>query len=327
LTNNKKNIIITLTISTKQELIMELSKEIRERIFTAADALYAQGDRSTFPTVDAVRKMARVNMNDASAGMKEWRRAQTAQAAPVAVQVPEAVQQANGAALVALWQEAQELANESLRAAQAGWDAERVEAETLNKQIGDAYEAQAGELREAQARIVELETSVRQATEQAAAHQKQIEEAHTTIAEMRQQVAIAAARADELRKELDHAHQNADQARAERDKAQEQVAATANQLDQVRGELAKQLDQVRNELTKAQAKADADREMYQEQRKAAAAEAHRQAERLTSIQNERDQARKEASAAREGAATLRGRLEALESIAQEKAKGGSTKKT
>jgi chromosome segregation ATPase len=289
---------------------MEISRETLDRIFAAADELYAaQADRSTFPTVDAVRKAARVNMNDASSGMREWRRAQTAQAAPVAVQVPEAVQQANGAALVALWQEAQELANESLRAAQAGWDAERAEAETLNKQIGDAYEAQASELKEAQARIAELEASVRQATEQAEAYKKQLEKAHKDHADMQQQAAIAVARADELRKELDHAHRDVDQTRAERDKAQEQTVTINNQLDQVR-----------NELAKIQAKTDADREIYQEQRKAAAAEAHRQAERLTAIQSERDQARKEASAAREEAATLRGRLEVLENItAKEKA--------
>ena len=103
---------------------MELAKDTRDRIFAAADSLYEQAGRAAFPTVDAVRKVARVNMNDASAGMKEWRRAQTAQAAPVAVQVPEAVQQASSAALASLWKEAQELANESLRAAQAGWDAD-----------------------------------------------------------------------------------------------------------------------------------------------------------------------------------------------------------
>lgn len=47
----------------------------------------------TFPTVDAVRKHAKVNMNDASVGMKDWRRAQTAQVMTVAVQVLTAIQQ------------------------------------------------------------------------------------------------------------------------------------------------------------------------------------------------------------------------------------------
>ncbi|HID8156977.1 TPA: DNA-binding protein [Pseudomonas aeruginosa] len=57
---------------------MELNKETRDRIFAAADELFEQGDRESFPTVDAVRRAARVNMNDASAGMREWRRQRTA---------------------------------------------------------------------------------------------------------------------------------------------------------------------------------------------------------------------------------------------------------
>jgi colicin import membrane protein len=73
---------------------------------------------------------------------------------------------------------------------------------------------------------------------------------------------------------------------------------------------AAQPDQVRGELVKAQAKAEADQEAHQEQRKTAAAEAHRMAERLTAAQGERDQARQDASAAREEAARLAGQLTA-----------------
>lgn len=83
---------------------MEMSRETKDRIFAAANALYEQVGYDTFPTVDAVRKTARVNMNDASAGMKEWRRAQTVKATPVAVVVPEPVQQAATAAIAAIWQ-------------------------------------------------------------------------------------------------------------------------------------------------------------------------------------------------------------------------------
>ena len=132
---------------------MELAKDSHDRIFAAVDALYDQGGRAGFPTVDAVRKTARVNMNDASTGMKQWRRAQMTQAGPVAVPVPESVQQATAIALAVLWRDAQELASESLRAAQTGWDAERAEADTLNKQMADAYEALAAELAAAQAVI------------------------------------------------------------------------------------------------------------------------------------------------------------------------------
>ena len=120
--------------------------DVRERVIQAAQELYEQNGRESMPTVDAVRRLARVDMNAASAVMREWRRAQTAQAAPVAVTVPEVVTQAHGAALVALWQTAQELANESLRVAQAAWEAERAEADHDRQELADAYERQAAEL-------------------------------------------------------------------------------------------------------------------------------------------------------------------------------------
>ena len=93
--------------------------DVRERVIQAAQELYEQSGGETMPTVDAVRRLARVDMNSASAVMREWRRSQTAQAAPVAVTVPEAVTQAHSAALASLWQTAQELANEPLGVAQA----------------------------------------------------------------------------------------------------------------------------------------------------------------------------------------------------------------
>ena len=93
-------------------------------------------------------------MNAASLVMREWRRAQTVQAAPVAVEVPDRVRAANSTALAALWSEAQALANERLLSAQTAWDAERVEAETLRAELSEAFEGQRSELDAAQAQIV-----------------------------------------------------------------------------------------------------------------------------------------------------------------------------
>lgn len=308
---------------------MELAKDTRDRIFAAADSLYDQAGRATFPTVDAVRKTARVNMNDASAGMKEWRRAQTAQAAPVAVQVPVAVQQASSAALSALWHEAQELANESLRAAQAGWDAERIEADTLNKQMADAYEAQAAELETVQVEIVQLQTNA----EHSAAEKVRLD---GDLDDTRRELAAAKAateradtraveierRATELRTELDHAHQEAAQARAELAGVRQ---AHTTEIEGLRAELvalqaksegaaekaATTADALRAELATVKAKAEAAQEAHQEHRKQAAGEAHRSAERLTAAQTERDQAQKAAGKAREDAAELRGQMDAI----------------
>ncbi|MCC8533910.1 DNA-binding protein [Xanthomonas phaseoli] len=207
---------------------MELPKDTRDRIFAAADSLYDQAGRAAFPTVDAVRKSARVNMNDASAGMKEWRRAQ-ARPAPV-VQVPEAVQQVASTAVLALWQAAQDAANDALRAAQAGWEAERQEADALSQQMADAYEAQALELDAAQARIAELEAAMQQAVTAAAAHQAAIDQVRADLMDLQLRASTAEARTSELRTELDRAHLVAAEQRSAAGQAREDAATLRGRL-------------------------------------------------------------------------------------------------
>lgn len=74
---------------------------------------------------------------------------------------------------------------------------------------------------------------------------------------------------------------------------------------------------MRAELAKAQAKTDAVELESKDQRKKAAEEAHRMAERLTATQAERDDARTEASKAREEAARLSGQLDTYKEQAAE----------
>ncbi len=55
---------------------MDVASRNRDRVFAAASALFEQNGRGTFPTVEAVRKLVRINMNDVSICMREWRRNQ-----------------------------------------------------------------------------------------------------------------------------------------------------------------------------------------------------------------------------------------------------------
>lgn len=316
---------------------MEISKEARDRIFAAANTLYEQaGQAGTFPTVDAVRKLAKVNMNDASAGMKEWRRAQSAQAAPVAVQVPEAVQQAGAAAVATLWQEAQDLANESLRAAQAGWEAERVEAETLTKQIGDAYEALVTNFDAAQLEIATTRASLDQAEANAREFESKLDATTQALTAAEAATATAEARAveikhraDELRAELDHSHQEAAQAReelaavrqahqAEIEALRAAMAAQQARMDDAAAkaegaarEAAATIDALRSDLATVRAKAEAAQESLKVERTHAAAEVQRLGQQLDQAKAERDQVAQTAAQAREEAATLRGRMDAI----------------
>ena len=255
---------------------MDLTKDTLDRIFAAADSLYGQNGRTAFPTVDAVRKTAKVNMNDASTGMKQWRRAQMNQAVPVAVHVPEGIQQVNAAALATLWQAAQELASESLRAARTGWDTERVEFETLNKQMADAYEGKAAELEAVQAAIAQLKIESGHIASDRARLDGALHDAHRELATAKGAAERFEARAieiehraAELRTELDHAHQEAGKARAE--------------LEGIRQDHARELEAFRKDLAAAHAKGE----------------------------GEYKKAQKEVGQAREEAATLRGQLDAM----------------
>ena len=93
---------------------MDIAQDIKDRITVAANALYEELARSEFPTVAAVRSRAATDMNAASIVMRQWRRAQTTQSAPVAVDIPDQVRTAHGVALATLWAEAQALANTGL---------------------------------------------------------------------------------------------------------------------------------------------------------------------------------------------------------------------
>ncbi len=196
------------------QLSIAIPSDVRERITSAAAELFEQSGRQAMPTVDAVRRAARVDMNAASAVMKEWRRAQTAQAAPVAVSVPESVQQASSAAVATIWLQAQELANESLRSAQAAWETERAELDAMRQELAEAFERQAIELDAAGAAL---------ATERAALAQQGQE-----LAGVHKQLADALSRADKAEAEALRSVERMNQAQTERDDAAK-VAAEARE--------------------------------------------------------------------------------------------------
>lgn len=193
---------------------MKPASDIMERVFAAADTLFEQNARASFPTVDAVRKMARVSMNDANSGMRDWRRQQMARVAAPPVQVPAAIIQAQTALAAEIWQSAQALADESLITAQAAWDAERNELESLNREMAEAFERQANATEEQQAEAAALNEWLAGALAANAGLQREVDVARQRCAVAESDARRDAARVDELerrandlRKELDRAHQ------------------------------------------------------------------------------------------------------------------------
>ena len=138
--HKNNNCIIILIINSAPETPMDINDEIKQRVFSTADRLYAENDRSKFPTVDEVRRAAKTDMNAASVAMKEWRRQQTTHVEQVAVSVPQSVNDAFSAALASAWQAAVAHANKSLDDARSAWDAEKKEAEEHRTQLATAYD-------------------------------------------------------------------------------------------------------------------------------------------------------------------------------------------
>lgn len=286
----------------------QIPAEVRERIVAAANELYEELGRETFPTVDTVRRAAKADMNTTSTVMKDWRRQQTAQAAPVAVAVPEAVSQANSAALAAMWQQAQELANESLRAAQASWETEREELDAMRLELANAYEEQAGEFE-----VLRIE-----AASEAKAHKAQLEQMRSETGAVRDELAKAVTRAEREEAKAEEINRRADELRAELNRAHIDIDIARKALadeQAVKKSVLAELEQARKELADNQAAAQRDKEESREQATRVRDEIKRLAAQLEVAQTDKervvielDSARKEASRAREETAQMAGRM-------------------
>lgn len=312
-----------------------VSKEVRDRIWMAADFLYEQAGRGEArPTVDAVRRQAKANMNDVTLVMKDWREAQKTTVRSVAIDVPEPLAVMSVQTLGALWKAAQDHANESLRAAQAGWDIERIESAALIQQISEAFDEQTAAMEQAERNGERLEILGLAQTEQIEGYRSEIQALKVNLSTATNEAAQAnvrvseiESRANELRKELDHAHGLAERIenQAERDRTEQQKrfddlkvecegtrqnhATEIGKLQERIDGLAQDRNEVRHELDEAR-----------REREIRLVEMSKQQEKIDGLTQDRDEARSErgearleSREARERAAMLAGELEALRS--------------
>lgn len=231
---------------------MRTDGDSRERIFSAADGLFEQTGRTAFPSVDAVRKLARVNMNDASTAMKEWRRNQMGRTLPAPVRIPEAVQRSHGEALAALWKAAQETAGETLATMSAAWEIERGELEQLNKEMAEAFEAQAAELSQAREDAERWSKQAGIAEERSMELSTELQKSLANVARLQAAASLEAARgkeielrAVELRSELDQLHSEWEHM------AQVLVAPYRQQIEELKAGHAQERRRLREKLRSA----------------------------------------------------------------------------
>jgi len=200
---------------------MAITPEIEQRIIAAADALYAEGNKEKFPTVDEVRKRAKTSMGDVSAVMRDWRRQQTAQAKTPDEDLPAELVSASESLAASIWKTAQGISRDALNAAQAAWEKERAESEQLQAEMAEAFES----LKE------EKEESENDLMNQLRKQGSELSEARDDSKRWEGEAGKSAAIVNELRSSLEKAER-----RAER--AEERASQAANEAAELRGKVA-----------------------------------------------------------------------------------------
>jgi hypothetical protein len=170
------------------------------RVFAAADELFAGCNRAKFPTVYDVRKLSGVGMPATNRAMQTWRARQLLSiAAPLEVAIPPAVQDAGNAALGKLWTAALEISQESLAAAQRGFDQRAALAQASDDDLVAAFETQRAELEELRSEYETHRTSSHNAKSDSC---RELADLHSQLTFFRDQANSAVARFEESQKQV-----------------------------------------------------------------------------------------------------------------------------
>lgn len=246
----------------------DIDPDIVRRISDAADQLFNEGGHHAVPSVDAVRRRARANMNHASLVMRTWRQQLKAQPGPTEEPMPESLRHVGNQLMLNIWREATKTASTHLASAKAGWEEERGELEEFRRQLSTAFDAQSRELQASQAALATLRKESDERTAASSALKQRTIEAETAHIGSERVLRQAQEETLELRKLLVAAQaaqerigqQLQEQLRAQVAAAEGHLAEqkrTAEQLGQLRqeaGELRARVAQSTPPLSKPQIK-------------------------------------------------------------------------
>ncbi|MGU5673142.1 DNA-binding protein, partial [Aeromonas caviae] len=236
---------------------MAVSAEVKERIIAAANALYERSPTGEYPTVEAVRQESRAAMSTVVEVMKGWRESQRKQVQVVREPLPLPLQEHVRALGQSFWETAQLLANESLDAARAGFEAEKSDLLQLSAEQSAAFELQAMELETAQEQIAAQAEqlalnaeALKTLTQQMDAIRQQWQAAEQATALAQQRCEDTELRAAELRAELDHAHMEAEQSAAAAQQVEDALRSDADRLRTERDRTQQRLELAEREQDK-----------------------------------------------------------------------------
>jgi len=139
--------------------------------------------------------------------MKIWRQALKAQ--DTGIEIPESILVIGNNAITSIWQQANQLATESLRAAQSTWESEREELNSIIQEISKEHDAGVNQNQEMSQKIEMMQKQIDDANKKIllAEHDNSLSEKLRTEIENR---------AKSLELELEHAHKENTRLRNER---------------------------------------------------------------------------------------------------------------
>lgn len=278
----------------------------KEQIWTAADAISAEGGN---PTLVAVRAhMGGGSYTDISAAMQSWRMTQQASSIPIREPAPSAITEQLNSLGSKLWAAALELANARLQSEREALELARQEAEDTRKEAAALADALAADLDKAQADIATLSEQLVVSITKQEQQQMVINQETVAAIENKHRAELAEAAREELKVRADQLSgllkeaqtenlANHERHQVEIDRAKAEVAATTTQ----------QLAQMQKEAENARVAEQA----CQARLEAAARE-------IDSLKAQNKEERAEAKTANEKAAELVGRLKLYEEQAIKK---------
>lgn len=225
-----------------------MNPDIKQRIFAAADELFAASTTGEIPTVEAVRQKSRASMNYVIEALKEWRQRLHQSRQVVRDPLPESLHEAALILGRSIWETAQRVASESHEAARMVFEAEKAELAALSAEQSEAFESLCTAWEASKAKCVEMD-AIAQAAQRETTHLRE----QLTLLTEQSVMAEARAfeiekRANDLRTELGRAHAEADQLRtdmagikstteSQREEARQEAGTAREDAARLRGEL------------------------------------------------------------------------------------------
>lgn len=303
-----------------------VSQEIRDRVFAAADSLYASSENGEYPSIEEVRIASRAGMQNVVSAMKEWRKAQRTHVHIVKEPIPSDLMVVVHSAGETIWQTAQMLANASLVTATEAFEDEKQTLIDISNQQSQSYEELEYKYADALSDKEDLSEKLDNKTVIEDELRLKIKNLESNLAVYETRVEVAEGKFDQAKDTILSANKSLERAEKQLSEKTDELRMMNEKLILLEAKYLAEIESVKNTSAKYEAELESSKSQNAELRTDIALA--RSGEK--SSDNERKRLEKEVSVANEQAATAREKaaqlLGRLEAVSQQIEKKGGSKR-